>query len=93
MQTVPVHLNMQQLEREIRQVPGVLAAHELHAWALTSSLNVASVHIICDEKADLPLLLDRIRAIFHSHNIHSSAIQPDFVCSAKLPVSHSLTAS
>jgi cobalt-zinc-cadmium efflux system protein len=45
MEAVPRGLDVPQVVRSIRQVPGVLDVHDLHVWALASGLAACSLHI------------------------------------------------
>ena len=34
--------------------------HDLHAWTITSGLNVVSAHVVLGERAEPPAVLDRL---------------------------------
>ena len=40
--------------------PGVADVHDLHAWTITSGMNVVSAHVVLDESADASGVLDRL---------------------------------
>lgn len=42
---VPSHINLSQVIKDIRRIPGVRNAHSLHIWALSMQRTALSVHI------------------------------------------------
>ena len=48
-QHVPDGLDIDQVTRELAEVPGVADVHDLHAWTLTSGMNVATAHLVLTE--------------------------------------------
>jgi cobalt-zinc-cadmium efflux system protein len=38
----------------------VADVHDLHAWTITSGMNVVSAHVVLDEAADPPKVLDEL---------------------------------
>ena len=49
LQATPKNVDLAAVRRHIEEVPGVLGAHDLHAWTLTSGVPVLSVHVVVDE--------------------------------------------
>ncbi len=54
----PKGVDLGQVRTHILEAPGVLDVHDLHAWTITSGLNVVSAHVVLDEVADPPAVLD-----------------------------------
>ena len=42
----PKGVDLATVERHIREAPGVLDVHDLHAWTITSGMNVVSAHVV-----------------------------------------------
>ncbi len=60
----PRELDLAELESSIRDTPGVLQVHDIHAWALTSGYNAVTAHVVLSEEAPLEsreAVLDRLR--------------------------------
>lgn len=81
MQSVPYAVDIKQIEQDILSVDGVDALHALHVWQLDEKRIVASVHVACSN-----LTVERfanvcrdIKAVMHRHDIHDSAVQPEFL--------------
>ena len=46
MEATPKGVNLVDVERHIREAPGVRDVHDLHAWTITSGMNVVSAHVV-----------------------------------------------
>jgi len=57
MEIAPAGLDVPELERRLRQIPGVREIHDVHVWTLTSGLEAASGHLQLAEDADLDAVL------------------------------------
>ena len=60
LEATPKGLDMDQVRRHILEAPGVGDVHDLHAWTITSGLNVVSAHVVLDAGADAPAVLDHL---------------------------------
>lgn len=49
LQATPKNVDLAAVRRHIEEVPGVLGAHDLHAWTLTSGVPVLSVHVVVED--------------------------------------------
>lgn len=78
LQGVPTHISLDALRQDIRDVPGVQSLHELHVWQLSESKIVASVHVWVSKDVEFMKAAAAIRAVLHSHGVHSCTIQPEF---------------
>src|SRR2546428_408884 len=48
MEGAPVGLMVADLERTIRETPGVAELHDLHAWTISDGFDVVTVHVVLD---------------------------------------------
>jgi cobalt-zinc-cadmium efflux system protein len=62
LESVPGHVSLVEVQQRILAVPGVIAVHDLHVWAVTSKLVAMSGHAIAPNLATHPEVLDRIRS-------------------------------
>jgi cobalt-zinc-cadmium efflux system protein len=46
LEATPKGVNLREVERHIREAPGVVDVHDLHAWTITSGMNVVSAHVV-----------------------------------------------
>ena len=55
---------------------GVADIHDLHAWTITSGMNVLSAHVVLDEGATAPAVLDELcRCLSGDFDIEHSTFQ------------------
>jgi cobalt-zinc-cadmium efflux system protein len=52
LEATPKGVNMDHVRQHILEAPGVLDCHDLHAWTITSGMNVVSAHVVLAEGAD-----------------------------------------
>lgn len=76
LESTPKGIDLADVRRHILDVPGVIDAHDLHVWALTSGLNVLSVHVVKTAEADAGQVLDRLCECLADHfDIEHSTFQ------------------
>jgi cobalt-zinc-cadmium efflux system protein len=52
MEATPKGVDMEHVRAHILDAPGVIDCHDLHAWTITSGMNVVSAHVVLAEGAD-----------------------------------------
>jgi cobalt-zinc-cadmium efflux system protein len=60
LEATPKGTDMADVERHIREAPGVIDVHDLHAWTITSGINVVSAHVVLGEDAKPGDILDHL---------------------------------
>jgi cobalt-zinc-cadmium efflux system protein len=60
MEATPKGVNMADVERHIREAPGVRDVHDLHAWTITSGMNVVSAHVVLAPDGNPGAVLDHL---------------------------------
>ncbi|KAF4311162.1 Cation efflux protein [Botryosphaeria dothidea] len=84
LQAAPASINVEDIESDIVNLPGILSCHHLHVWQLSDTKLVASLHVQVDYdfkgqgSARYMELARAIRRCLHAYGIHSSTIQPEF---------------
>lgn len=51
MEGTPPEIDMTLLERMLKEIPGVIAVHDLHVWTITSGLDSMSCHLVIADMA------------------------------------------
>jgi len=62
LEATPRGIDMNHVRAHILDAPGVVDCHDLHAWTITSGMNVVSAHVILAEDADAAKALDALCA-------------------------------
>lgn len=60
LEATPKGIDMDHVRGHILDAPGVIDCHDLHAWTITSGMNVVSAHVILAEGADAAATLDAL---------------------------------
>lgn len=62
LEATPRDVDLEEVRRHIVQTDGVVDVHDLHAWTITSGLNVVSAHVVLSPRADPSRVLDLLGA-------------------------------
>jgi cobalt-zinc-cadmium efflux system protein len=62
LEATPKGIDMDHVRGHILDAPGVVDCHDLHAWTITSGMNVVSAHVVLAEGADAATALDALCA-------------------------------
>lgn len=75
-QHAPQGLDLAAVVRDLEAVPGVAEVHDLHAWTLTSGMNVATAHVVLRVGADAQAVLAESQtALREGHGIDHATLQ------------------
>jgi cobalt-zinc-cadmium efflux system protein len=85
MEGTPAGLAAGDLERTIRETPGVAALHDLHAWTISEGFEAVTVHVVLDGSHHGTEVAREVRErIRERHGIDHVTVQPE---AASAPVS------
>ncbi|HET8656951.1 MAG TPA: cation diffusion facilitator family transporter [Longimicrobiaceae bacterium] len=65
MEGAPGHIDVDEVRATLVELPGVLAAHDLHVWTITSGMIALSAHVHAPRELPAGPLLNDIRAAMH----------------------------
>jgi cobalt-zinc-cadmium efflux system protein len=51
LEATPKDIDLAEVRRHLLDTPGVVDAHDLHVWTITSGMPVLSVHVVVDDRA------------------------------------------
>jgi len=75
-QHVPEGLDIEAVATQLGDLSGVEDVHDLHAWTLTSGMNVATAHLVLAEAADSQVVLESAQKLLrHEHQIEHATLQ------------------
>jgi len=76
LEATPKGVDMSEVERHILEAPGVQAVHDLHAWTITSGMNVVSAHVVLGPEGLPGDVLDHLgRCLSDDFDIDHSTFQ------------------
>lgn len=80
LQAVPVGMDVDDIKQNILNLEGILDCHHFHAWQLTDTKLVATLHILVNkpDPAEQMKLVKKVQNCMSQHGIQSSTIQVEF---------------
>jgi cobalt-zinc-cadmium efflux system protein len=76
LEATPKDVDLDEVRRHIAAAPGVADVHDLHAWTITSGVNVVSAHVVLEDGAASAAVLDRLGQCLGGHfDIEHSTFQ------------------
>lgn len=60
LEATPRDVDLEHVRRHILEAPGVVDVHDLHAWTITSGMNVVSAHVVLGPDAQAGAVLDHL---------------------------------
>jgi cobalt-zinc-cadmium efflux system protein len=67
-ESAPAHIDVDHVASDLKQLDGVVEAHDLHVWTITSGMDAMSVHLQVEPGADTHAVLDRARDLLRDHH-------------------------
>jgi cobalt-zinc-cadmium efflux system protein len=75
-QAAPGGTDLDAIEGDLREIPGVVDVHDLHVWTLTSEMDVATAHVMVRAGTDAHAVLDRARDVLSvRHGLAHATLQ------------------
>ncbi|MGC4934697.1 cation diffusion facilitator family transporter [Gordonia sp. DT30] len=72
-QQAPTHIDVDEVRRELAEIPSVTDVHDLHVWSLTTGMDVATVHLGSDRpNAEV---LPAAQAVLARHGLPHATVQ------------------
>jgi cobalt-zinc-cadmium efflux system protein len=80
MEGVPLHIDYLEVGKDLKNIPGVLAVHDLHVWEMTPSFPALIGHIEISNIREWPEIMVRINTmLLDKHGIDHVTLQPEEV--------------
>jgi cobalt-zinc-cadmium efflux system protein len=81
LETVPKSVDLQKVKDSLRAIPGVKDIHHIHAWTITSGVNIFSTHIKIDDLSKTQdTLRESTRILKEKFDFYFSTIQIEKEC-------------
>lgn len=78
LESVPEHIDLQQVGSDLEAIDGVVSVHDLHVWTLSSGQIALSAHMDVHYLSDWPVILSSARAVMKTrHGIGHVTLQPE----------------
>jgi cobalt-zinc-cadmium efflux system protein len=67
-ESAPAHIDVDHITRDLERLDGVVEAHDLHVWTITSGMDAMSVHLQVRRGTDMHAVLDQARDLLRDHH-------------------------
>jgi cobalt-zinc-cadmium efflux system protein len=76
LQSTPGHIDATEVLADLHGIDGVVDVHDLHVWALTDGMDVASAHLVVRSGSDMHRVLDAARDVLADrHRLTHATLQ------------------
>ena len=75
--SVPESIDMDELEKDLADVTGVISLHHMHVWALSTTQNAMTVHAVIDSPENLDEIISRMKEVAAHNGINHSTIEAE----------------
>lgn len=76
--SVPAHVDFQDVGKALAAIPGVVSVHDLHVWSMVPGQGAVSAHLLIERIERWPAILMQARKILHrDHHIDHVTLQPE----------------
>ncbi|SAK96915.1 cation transporter [Caballeronia pedi] len=79
MAAVPPSVDLSRIERYLQQLPGVRDVHDLHVWALSTTENALTVHLVMPQgHPGDAFVQDVVKTLRGEYSMHHATVQVEF---------------
>lgn len=80
LETLPKNVDLEQVKSSLQKIPGVKDIHHIHAWTITSGVNIFSTHIQTDDVTKTQdILMESTKILKEEFYFYFSTIQIESV--------------
>ncbi|WP_296259561.1 cation diffusion facilitator family transporter [uncultured Phocaeicola sp.] len=72
---VPEGIDIQEVGKHITRVPGVESFHHFHVWAMSTTENAATIHIVLKDLSQMEEVKHAVKEELRKHGIHHSTVE------------------
>lgn len=83
---VPENIDLKSIEQIISNIPGINSWHHLHIWAVSTTENAATLHIVIENLSNIHSIKQTLKGELHRQGIQHTTIEcetPDSICEEK----------
>lgn len=81
LQSVPVSLNVQEINKQLKKLDSVIDVHDIHVWTMDGTFNILTAHVVVDahtQPQDINKVMADMKPVFSSMNIQHPTIQIEY---------------
>lgn len=79
LESAPTGVNVDEIRKDLEELPGIASVHELHVWRLDQQKTIASVHVVTDRPSVAGFMeqAQQVGECLHAYGVHSFTVQPE----------------
>src|SRR6185312_6284103 len=77
---VPENIKLEELKEMALKIPGVKDLHHIHVWAISTTQNALTAHLVLDDVVDVSLeikIKHQLKHDFQHSNVHHSTLETE----------------
>lgn len=77
---VPLHINIEEVKSRIKEVNGICEVHHIHIWALSTTVNALTAHLIINESLtgeDEKMLKENVKQLLRRLQIQHATLETE----------------
>lgn len=72
---VPSDIDQDKIEKALSEVPGIYSWHHLHIWAVSTTENAATLHVVLKDISEMDKIKHSLKEVLHHNNIQHITIE------------------
>jgi len=72
---VPENVNLEHIEKHIADISGIESWHHLHIWAVSTTENAATLHVVIQNLQQMESIKKALKAMFRNEGVQHSTIE------------------
>lgn len=72
---VPSDIDQDKIEKALSEVPGIYSWHHLHIWAVSTTENAATLHVVLKDISEMEKIKHLLKEVLHHNNIQHITIE------------------
>lgn len=72
---VPSDIDQDKIETALSEVPGIYSWHHLHIWAVSTTENAATLHVVLKDISEMEKIKHLLKEVLHHNNIQHITIE------------------
>ena len=75
MDAVPESVDLEHLKQRLSKLEGIESWHHLHVWAVSTTENAATVHVVLRDLSQMEMLKRVVKELFHEEGVQHSTVE------------------
>jgi cobalt-zinc-cadmium efflux system protein len=78
LQATPENISLHAIEKDLLDVTGVVAVHDLHAWSMSENYNILTLHVVITTDSIAAEVMQRVNTQLKQHAVQHITLQIEY---------------